>query len=99
MTENARPSRREAASGLAAAALALGMTRPGAAHAAASSVFRHGVASGDPEASSLVLWTRITAPGPVEVMWEIAEEDSFKDGRFRATAPVLLRMRRDQSFA
>ena len=78
MTENAKPSRREAASGLAAAALALGMTRPGAAHAAASSVFRHGVASGDPDASSLVLWTRITAPGPVEVMWEIAEEDSFK---------------------
>lgn len=77
MTETPAPSRREAASGLAAAALALGMAHPAAAHAAAPSLFRHGVASGDPDASSLVLWTRITAPGPVEVTWEIAEEDSF----------------------
>jgi phosphodiesterase/alkaline phosphatase D-like protein len=42
--------------------------------------FAHGVASGDPEADSVVLWTRVTPAGqsPVPVGWEIARDDAFQ---------------------
>lgn len=42
--------------------------------------FRHGVASGDPLADRVILWTRVTpaAPGPVEVDWEIAQDAEFR---------------------
>ncbi len=50
--------------------------------------FSLGVASGDPDSTSVVLWTRIATkplePGggmsdhAVKVKWEIAEDDSFK---------------------
>jgi len=44
--------------------------------------FYHGVASGDPHANSVVLWTRIT-PGvqmpAVNVTWEIAEDKEFAE--------------------
>jgi alkaline phosphatase D len=87
MTELNVPSRREAISGLSAATLALGLSTAEAARAASQGVFRHGVASGDPDASSLVLWTRVTATAPVEVEWEIAADESFsrplRRGRFR----------------
>jgi len=48
--------------------------------------FSLGVASGDPTASGVVLWTRLgrvaveeagVALDPVEVLWEIAEDDTF----------------------
>ncbi|MFM7144643.1 MAG: alkaline phosphatase D family protein [Alphaproteobacteria bacterium] len=37
-------------------------------------LFEHGVASGDPLADAVVLWTRVSpaAPGPVEVSWWVA---------------------------
>lgn len=44
--------------------------------------FLHGVASGDPTDSSVVLWTRITPPeleGEHEVDWEIATDLDFSD--------------------
>lgn len=46
----------------------------------ASSPFRHGVASGDPLADRVILWTRITPerPGPQTVMWEIAQDADFR---------------------
>ena len=77
MTELTPPSRREALSGLSAATLILGLSTAEAARAASQGVFRHGVASGDPDASSLVLWTRVTATAPVEVEWEIAADEGF----------------------
>ncbi|TVS08300.1 MAG: alkaline phosphatase [Gammaproteobacteria bacterium] len=44
--------------------------------------FRHGVASGDPLADRVILWTRITpkagASGPAEVSWEVSEDLAFK---------------------
>lgn len=40
-------------------------------------LFRHGVASGDPDASSVVLWTRVTVAAPVEVEWELASDPRF----------------------
>jgi alkaline phosphatase D len=43
--------------------------------------FRHGVASGEPTADSVVLWTRVTpldsTPDTVEVMWEVAADPDF----------------------
>ncbi len=50
--------------------------------AAESRSFRHGVASGDPLADRVILWTRITpkpgASGPVEVRWQVSEDQAFK---------------------
>ncbi|MBI1393196.1 MAG: alkaline phosphatase [Alphaproteobacteria bacterium] len=49
--------------------------------AAGNDVFRHGVASGDPDASSVVIWTRVTPPDPAsgqtEVRWEVATDETF----------------------
>lgn len=43
-----------------------------------SPVFRHGVASGDPDASSVVLWTRIeSAEDAAPVQWIIARDKDF----------------------
>ena len=41
--------------------------------------FAHGVASGDPRAGSVTLWTRVSTPatGPVGVTWELAERADF----------------------
>ena len=41
--------------------------------------FNHGVASGDPFADSIVLWTRVTPADqlPVEVKWEISRDADF----------------------
>ena len=50
--------------------------------------FAHGVASGDPFATSVVLWTRVSpdTDGDVEVSWEVSREASFneitKSGQF-----------------
>jgi alkaline phosphatase D len=42
--------------------------------------FAHGVASGDPLADAVVLWTRVSGrPGPVVVRWEVATDPSFAD--------------------
>lgn len=43
-------------------------------------LFAHGVASGDPLADAVVLWTRVTleAPAPTEVWWEIAQDADFE---------------------
>ena len=38
--------------------------------------FTHGVASGDPTDSQVVIWTR--ASGPAELRWEIAEAPDFQ---------------------
>lgn len=40
-----------------------------------SSVFAHGVASGDPDPTSIVLWTRVTTQNPSEtVSWVVAKD-------------------------
>ena len=69
------------------------------AHSFTSNPFTFGVASGDPDHESVILWTRLAPqplePGggmpkaPVEVHWEIAEDSSFKkivqSGKINAT--------------
>jgi alkaline phosphatase D len=41
------------------------------------SPFKEGVASGDPLATAVILWTRVTASGPVEVKWEVSTTKDF----------------------
>ena len=69
------------------------------AHDFTNDPFTLGVASGDPDHESVILWTRLAPkplePGggmpktPVEVHWEIAEDNSFKkivqSGKVNAT--------------
>jgi len=44
-------------------------------------LFRHGVASGDPLADAVILWTRVTpdAAAALEVFWEVARDVEFTD--------------------
>jgi len=41
--------------------------------------FQHGVASGDPATTSIILWTRITpeTDGEIDVIWEMAQDPAF----------------------
>jgi len=44
--------------------------------------FQHGVASGDPQADKVILWTRVTAASgltQVKLNWEIATDDGFSN--------------------
>lgn len=50
---------------------------PGIARAARDGPFRHGVASGDPDAASVVLWTRVTTSGDVTLVGEVAQDPDF----------------------
>jgi alkaline phosphatase D len=63
---------------LGALAACGGVLRRGAAPA--SDLFRHGVASGDPLADRVILWTRVTAPGAasVPVRWRIARDPALR---------------------
>jgi alkaline phosphatase D len=55
-------------------------------------LFQHGVASGDPLPSAVMLWTRVTPDGtdPVDVSWEVASDAAFgsivKQGSFTTNA-------------
>lgn len=41
--------------------------------------FLHGVASGDPEANAVIIWTRVTAPSEVQLLWQVARDEAFAD--------------------
>ena len=64
---------------------------------AASGVFAHGIASGDPSADAVILWTRITPDnpiaGPVEVTWEMDKDANFKS--LAASGTVTTQAARD----
>jgi len=63
---------------LLGAAMSAPFTMQMAEGASAVANFRHGVASGDPDDSSVVLWTRVSGPTqPVEVSWELAITPDF----------------------
>ena len=50
-----------------------------ASTAPAGAVFQHGVASGDPDASSVVLWTRVSGQdGPVDVSWSVSTDADMR---------------------
>ena len=54
--------------------------------------FSHGIASGDPQANRVIIWTRVSpeSPGPVPVRWIVARNrelsDVVKTGVIEATA-------------
>jgi alkaline phosphatase D len=64
----------------ATAAGAIGLVRLDAQDRSDRRVFRHGVASGDPLADRVILWTRVTAPenATPEVAWEISPDVNFR---------------------
>jgi alkaline phosphatase D len=73
------PSRRALLAGMIGAAGMLAF--PGVVLAQAgerSGRFRHGVASGDPAQTSVVLWTRVTGSGAIEVEWELSDSLTFE---------------------
>ncbi len=88
MTSHLPVSRRTTLAALSATAALAALPARGAT--LVDPVFRHGVASGDPDATSVVLWTRVTASAPVEVTWEVASDARFarivRSGTF-ATGP------------
>ena len=68
-------SRRSTLAGLTAASLAA--TAPARLLAEEASPFAHGVASGDPDETGVVLWTRVSGNGTIEVEWELAADPAF----------------------
>ncbi len=68
-------TRRTTLGGLAAGSAMLFF--PQVASASSTGPFRHGVASGDPDATSVVLWTRVTTSGDVTLVVEVAEDLGF----------------------
>lgn len=84
-------TRRTTLAGLAAGtALTLAPLRAGATTAEGNALFRHGVASGDPDATSVVLWTRAATDAAMPVEWEVAHDPAFAQlvatGRAEANA-------------
>lgn len=75
-----RINRREAVLGVSST-LWLGSgcsTSPVATQALSNEVFAHGVASGDPDQTSVVIWTRISgADENVPVLWSVADSPDF----------------------
>ena len=74
-------TRRTALGAMAAvpAAAALPMSASAQGSAQASGPFRHGVASGDPDATSVVMWTRVTTSGEVTLRCEVARDSDFAE--------------------
>ena len=68
-------TRRTTLGSLAAGAAAVAL--PQRAKAASDGPFRHGIASGDPDATSIVLWTRVTISGEATLVGEVAEDMAF----------------------
>lgn len=66
--------------GGAGALLALGLSRPPARADETLAPFLHGVASGDPTADAVIIWTRLTTDQPaVQVTWRVARDLAFTD--------------------
>lgn len=88
MTLRSAFDRRAFLRGLSAAAVLSPAAVRAVAHVPRDPVFTHGVASGDPLADRVVLWTRIAPrPGPQHpVQWEVALDAGFRQTVRRGTA-------------
>ncbi|WP_426572028.1 alkaline phosphatase D family protein [Aquihabitans sp. McL0605] len=75
----------------------LASARARAALLPAGELFPLGVASGDPDATSVILWTRLITPdaldplpaGDIAVTWEVASDDAFTTIVASGTAPAV----------
>lgn len=76
---HAQVSRRALLAGIAGSAAFLAIPSLLARPAPGNPTFRHGVASGDPDATSVVLWTRVGAEGAVEGTWELSRASDFAE--------------------
>ncbi|MGE0496358.1 MAG: alkaline phosphatase [Ramlibacter sp.] len=58
----------------------LGLSGCGGGNEEAEQRFGYGVASGDPLADRVIIWTRVNKPGedPTQVQWEVASDPQFK---------------------
>ncbi|SFF89920.1 alkaline phosphatase D [Novosphingobium sp. CF614] len=75
---HAEVSRRALLAGMAGSAAFLALPSALLARSApANPTFRHGVASGDPDATSVVLWTRVSAGAAAEGTWELSATPGF----------------------
>ena len=93
------------AAGAGTLTLGLGDPEPAEAAAAGNRYFRHGVASGDPHPTSVILWTRLTptpdaTPGSgrgprAAVRWQVARDRRFTD--VVATGAFTTSARRDHT--
>lgn len=77
-------TRREALKALAAGGGVAALSLPifaAPTSSAQSTPFQHGVASGDPEAQAVILWTRVTVEdaGDATLLWQVATDDTFKN--------------------
>lgn len=65
---------------LLASAPLLAAATPARGATTARGAFTHGVASGDPTSSAVILWTRFVpeAAGQATIGWEVAEDDTFR---------------------
>lgn len=87
------------ATGAASCASAPKMTPYVSVSEAAGGVFAHGVASGDPDATSVVIWTRVSLPVGARqpmtapVIWETALDEAFTE--MRGKGEVLTGASRD----
>lgn len=88
-------TRRQTIAGLSGAILSPLVSSNGQQKPTESSgpIFVHGIASGDPDHNSIVLWTRVSAvEGLVKGHWEVSKDHSFQNpvsrGEFR-TGPDL----------
>lgn len=62
--------------GLLVAGAGAAMARPAWAQSLVQGAFTHGVASGDPLADGVIIWTRFVG-GDGRIAWEVAEDESF----------------------
>ena len=86
-------TRRQAVLGVSSTLLlpAACSTTPTGPNDRSDAVFAHGVASGDPDHSSVVIWTRVSGfPGPVDVDWYVATDRRLRNvvarGRYATNA-------------
>ena len=85
-------SRRAFLRSAAASAIALPLSLRAQTGDLSPRLFQHGVASGDPLADRVILWTRVTSPptrsaiGPIEVSWQIADDERMTKVVGRGTA-------------
>lgn len=85
-------TRREALIGVSSTLLLPACSQIGIApDAASNAAFLHGIASGDPDATSVVIWTRVShSESPTDVGWRVATDSSFQNivarGQYRTDA-------------
>ncbi|MEP2830321.1 alkaline phosphatase D family protein [Parvibaculum sp.] len=84
-----RPTRRDALKGFAFTGGAALIGTSGCSETPAVPVeFLHGVASGDPEATAVIIWTRATTTAEVSLLWQVAKDEGFDEIVSEGEAPA-----------